>query len=62
MSAKRPPKTSRLTLQEHALLLLLLGILVLGSFVRYKRYEAEPAPTTTTPNTPFPESATDSLP
>lgn len=38
-------KTSQLTLQEHALLLLLLGLLVVGSLARYYRYrpQVEPA-------------------
>ena len=41
--ANRPPrKTSQLTLQEHALLLLLLGLLVIGSVVRYQRYRPKP--------------------
>ncbi len=44
-----PRKTSRLTLQEHALLLLLLGLLVLGSIVRYQRYRAQPAAPQPTP-------------
>ncbi|MFT4641850.1 MAG: hypothetical protein ACI8T1_005194 [Verrucomicrobiales bacterium] len=38
MAKQAPPKTSQLTLQEHSLLLLLLGLLVLGSVVRYQRY------------------------
>ena len=39
MATQPHRKTSRLTLQEHALLLLLLGLLVLGSVVRYQRYK-----------------------
>lgn len=38
------PKSHQLTLQEHALLLLLLGLLVLGSVVRYYRYYPGSAP------------------
>ena len=53
--AKQPPrKTSQLTLQEHALLLLLLGLLVIGSVVRYQRYRP-------TPVSPAPEAGDTAL-
>lgn len=39
-------KTSQLTLQEHALLLLLLALLVVGSFARYYRYQPQTESTT----------------
>ncbi len=43
MPEPQPRKTSRLTLQEHVLLLLVLGLLVLGSVVRYCRHLPTPA-------------------
>ena len=54
MPLKSPGKTSQLTLQEHSLLLLLLVLLVIGSMVRYRRYQPEvesarPNPTEDTP-------------
>lgn len=49
-----PRKTSQLTLQEHALLLLLLGLLVLGSIVRYYRYRPLPEEPKTTPEVRLP--------
>lgn len=43
MAEPPPRKSSRLTLQEHSLLLLILGLLVLGSVVRYYRHRPAPA-------------------
>ena len=56
--AKAPRKSSQLTLQEHALLLLLLSLLVIGSIVRYQRYgpkESSPPPSSQKPTLSKPE-------
>ena len=49
MAEKPHRKTSQLTLQEHALLLLLLTLLVVGSIVRYQRYRPDPQPASAGP-------------
>ena len=54
MAKETPRKTSQLTLQEHALLLLLLSLLVLGSIVRYYRYHPQPEESEPTPEARLP--------